>query len=52
MDGKEKVIDIILDELKEIKKDVKDLVSFKYKLLGIVMTGSFIFTLVFTYLIK
>jgi hypothetical protein len=48
----DKVIEIILEDLKEVKKDVKDLVNFKYKLLGMVTMGSFLFSFVINLIFK
>ena len=48
MDDKDRILDIIFEDLKEIKKDIKGLVSLKFKILGVVTVGSFIISLAVT----
>jgi hypothetical protein len=48
---KSEVINIIREDVKEIRKDVKDLVSFKAKVIGIQIGISFVITVLFNLLI-
>jgi hypothetical protein len=42
---KDKVIDMIRDDLKEIKRDIKDLLAFKWQLIGICIAVSTIISI-------
>jgi hypothetical protein len=48
----DQIIDIILQEIREIKNDVKELVQFKYKILGMVTLSSFIISVAVTLFLK
>ena len=52
MSDKDKVIDMILEDIKEIRNDVKELLKFKWQVAGIVSIVSLAISLVVTLILK
>lgn len=52
MDQHDTIHQMIIDDLKEVKKDVKSLLALKYQIFGIVTGVSFVVTLCYNLILR